>query len=160
MTSATASAETPTAVATRTATAADLPAVLALYGTQGLGDAGVLTHDEARAMLERFRAYPDYRLYVATARGEIVGSFALLIMENLAHRGAPSGIVEDVVVREDWRGRGVGTRMMRFALERCRHRGCYKLALSSHLVRTQAHRFFASLGFSQHGLSFVAWPLA
>lgn len=151
--------ENGTDVAIRIATTADLPRVLALYGTRGLGDDDVLTPEEARLMLERFRAYPDYRLYVATAGGEVVGSFALLIMDNLAHRGAPSGVLEDIVVREDWRGRGIGGRMVRFAIERCRHRRCYKLVLSSHLARAEAHRFFESLGFQQHGLSLVVAPL-
>ena len=35
---------------------------------------------------------------MAELNGEIVGTFALLIMDNLAHLGAPSGVVEDVVV--------------------------------------------------------------
>ena len=49
-------------------------------------------------MLERFADYPDYTLYVAEQAGDVVGSFALLVMDNLGHLGAPSAIVEDVVV--------------------------------------------------------------
>jgi GNAT superfamily N-acetyltransferase len=150
--------ETPTDVAIRIATAADLPAILALYGQRDLDDGDVLSPEDARLTLERIRSYPDYRVYVAVAGGEVVGTFALLIMDNLAHRGAPSGVVEDVVVRGDRRGRGIGTRMMRFAMERCRQRGCYKLALSSNLVRADAHRFYESLGFHRHGVSLVVAP--
>jgi GNAT superfamily N-acetyltransferase len=84
-----------------------------------------------------------------------VGTFALLIMRNLAHCGAPSGIVEDVVVDEGARGRGVGRRMMEYARARCREEGCYKLVLSSNVSRTDAHRFYESLGFRRHGYSFA-----
>jgi GNAT superfamily N-acetyltransferase len=106
------------------------------------------------------RAYPDYQLYVAMAQGEIVGVFALLVMDNLGHLGAPSGVVEDVVVREDWRHRGIGQEMMGFAMEYCKSRGCYKLALSSNIHREEAHGFYESLGFTKQGYSFVVelWP--
>ena len=33
-------------------------------------------------------------------------------------------------------------------------RGCYKLTLSSNIARANAHEFYRSLGFEQHGLSF------
>ena len=99
--------------------------------------------------------YPDYRMYVALLDGSIVGTFALLIMDNLAHLGAPSGVVEDVVVRSDRQGLGIGKQMMRFAMARCRERGCYKLALSSNLKREAAHRFYEDLGFKRHGYSYV-----
>ena len=138
----------------RAASRADLGPVLALYrdletgGEEGLDPAG------AERIFARMGQYPDYHLYVAEAEGEILGAFALLIMDNLAQSGAPSGVLEDVAVRADRRGRGIGKRMMEFALERCREAGCYKMALSSSLQREEAHRFYESLGFERHGYSF------
>lgn len=131
----------------------DLPSILALY--REVGDRDVVPLDRARVILERMRSYPDYDVYVAVSGGEVVGTFALLIMDNLAHLAAPSGVVEDVVVRGDWQRRGIGRRMMRWARERCRARGCYKLTLSSRLAREAAHRFYAALGFQRHGYSFL-----
>jgi GNAT superfamily N-acetyltransferase len=83
-----------------------------------------------------------------------VGTFALLIMDNLAHLGAPSAIIEDVAVDPDWQGHGVGKAMMEHALTICRERGCYKAALSSNLRRKRAHAFYDALGFERHGYSF------
>src|SRR5262249_20242675 len=77
---------------------ADLPAVLDLYAQPDFDDGRVLSTEEARRLLARFADYPDYVLYVAEIDGKIVGSFALLVMENLGHLGRPSAIVEDVVV--------------------------------------------------------------
>ena len=111
------------AVEIRPAAEADLPAILALY--RDVGDRHVLPLDQAQTIFRRMRSYPDYVVYVAVSAGAIVGTFALLIMDNLAHLGAPSGVVEDVVVRSDRQGRGIGRRMMQFARERCRERGCY-----------------------------------
>ena len=59
------------------------------------------------------------------------------------------------MVASDARGQGIGRTMMRFAMQRCAARGCYKLALSSHLCREEAHRFYEALGFGKHGYSFL-----
>jgi GNAT superfamily N-acetyltransferase len=138
----------------RPAARADLPGVLALYAQPEIDDGDVLPIPEAEHIFARFARYPDYTLYVAEQDGRIVGSFALLIMDNLGHLGAPSGIVEDVVVDPPLHGRGIGQAMMRFALERCHEKRCYKLMLSSNAKRERAHAFYEALGFDRHGFSF------
>jgi ribosomal protein S18 acetylase RimI-like enzyme len=144
----------PAAILVREATAADIPAVLALYAQPELDDGNVLPIEEAVALYQRFARYPDYTLYVALEGGAVVGSFALLVMDNLGHLGAPSGIVEDVVVAPERQGHGIGRAMMRFAFERCREKRCYKLVLSSNAKRARAHAFYEKLGFERHGYSF------
>jgi GNAT superfamily N-acetyltransferase len=138
----------------RPANAADIAGVLALYAQPDLDDGKVLPLDQAVALFERFGRYPDYTLYVAEQNREIVGTFALLVMDNLGHLGAPSGIVEDVVVAPALQSSGIGRIMMLFAMERCRQKGCYKLVLSSNAKRSRAHAFYESLGFERHGFSF------
>ncbi|HSW20515.1 MAG TPA: GNAT family N-acetyltransferase [Ramlibacter sp.] len=142
----------------RQATEDDLPAVLALYAQPGLDDGDVLSLDDARRVFAEFARYPKYRLFVAcegTAQGPVIASYALLVMHNLAHRGAPSAVAEDVVVAFDRHGLGIGRRLMAHAMEQAREAGCYKLALSSNRTRADAHAFYESLGFAQHGLSFA-----
>jgi GNAT superfamily N-acetyltransferase len=138
----------------RPANAADIAGVLALYAQPDLDDGNVLPLEQAVALFERFGRYPDYTLYVAEQDHEIVGTFALLVMDNLGHLGAPSGIVEDVVVAPARQSSGIGRTMMHFAMERCRQKGCYKLVLSSNAKRERAHAFYESLGFERHGFSF------
>ena len=106
----------PAPVLVRPAHAADVAGVLALYAQPDLDDGNVLPIDQAVALLERFGRYPDYTLYVAEQDHAIVGSFALLVMDNLGHLGAPSGIVEDVVVAPARQSNGIGAAMMRFAM--------------------------------------------
>lgn len=139
----------------RKAAESDLPAVLRLYAQPGMDNGRVLSVDDAAQILRRMAAYPEYGVYVATQDdGSVVGTFALLVMENLAHMGTPSAVVEDVCVDERLHGQGIGRAMMEFAMEFARRRGCYKLALSSNAAREGAHAFYRSLGFEQHGLSF------
>jgi ribosomal protein S18 acetylase RimI-like enzyme len=138
----------------RPARKADLPAVLALYAQPDMDDGHVLALKDAEAIFDRFGRYPDCMLYVAEMDGAIIGSFALLVMDNLGHLGSPSAIVEDVVVDPACHSSGVGRSMMAFALETARAKGCYKLVLSSNARRTRAHAFYESLGFERHGYSF------
>lgn len=143
----------PEAFSIRRAQRADLAAVIDLYVQSGLDEAA-LPLDQAEAVFERMQCYPDYGLYVAEAQGQVVGTYALLIMDNLGHCGAPSGVLEDVAVAAGWQSRGVGRAMVGHAIAHCRERGCYKLALSSNIHRERAHAFYEGLGFERHGYSF------
>lgn len=138
----------------RPARKADLPDVLRLYAQPEIDDGKVLELEEAETIFEHISAYPDYTIYVATSEHQIVGTFALLVMENLGHLGAPSAIIEDVAVDPQWQGQGIGTKMMRYALEVANLKGCYKAVLSANLKRKRAHAFYESLGFKLHGYSF------
>lgn len=138
----------------REATLGDLSSILALYSQLGMDNGDVLSPNRAKKIYNKLQSYPDYKLYVALKNSLHVGAFALLIMDNLGHQGASSGIVEDVIVRRDVRGQGIGKTMMEFAVQKCRERGCYKISLSSNLQRVGAHRFYESLGYRRHGYSF------
>lgn len=138
----------------RPASKADLPEVLRLYAQPALDDGKVVTLPEAERIFDRMARYPAYQVYVAVAGDNIVGTFALLIMDNLGHLGTSSGVVEDVAVDPLIQGQGVGKTMMAYAIERCRERGCYKIVISSNFKRPKAHAFYESLGFERHGYSF------
>ncbi len=139
----------------RQATAADLPSVLALYAQPAMDNGQVLPIAEAKQLLAQFSHYPNYRLFVACDADRVVGTFALLVMHNLAHQGTPSAIVEDVVVSDAHQSQGIGRDMMRHAMALAREAGCYKLVLSSNQKRERAHAFYESLGFQRHGFSFL-----
>lgn len=78
-------------------------------------------------------------------------------MDTLGSRCAPEAVVEDLVVDQAGRGRGIGRAMMEFVMARAQA-GCYKLVLSSNLEREDAHRFYDAIGFRRHGVSFMAEP--
>ena len=138
----------------RQATISDLPSILQLYA-EVLDKGQVLSLSEAEVLFQKMSGYPNYKVYVAEQEHQVIGTFALLIMDNLAHRGTPSGIVEDVAVQENLQGKGIGRQMMQYAMQVCGEAGCYKLVLSSNQKRVEAHAFYESLGFDKHGFSFL-----
>jgi GNAT superfamily N-acetyltransferase len=142
-------------IAIREAAETDLPAILRAYEDAGIGRGMSWTAEEAREQFAKLRQYPSYRIFVAETDGAITGTYALIILDNLAKRGARAGVVEDVAVLPSFQGRGIGRAMMEHAREECRRAGCYKMTLSSNVAREGAHRFYDSLGFERHGYSFL-----
>jgi len=135
----------------------DLPGVMRVLAESGIDGDLSFTVEEARKHLAHIRRWPNCRLLVALAEGEIVGTYLLLIVDKLGKRGTPAGLVEDVAVLPACQGQGIGRAMMQHAIAECRKAGCYKLALSSNVKRGSAHRFYESLGFERHGYSFAVF---
>jgi len=133
----------------------DLTEIISLYAQPKMDNGNVLSIDKAKVLFKKIKSYPCYNIFVATIENKIVGTFALLIMDNLAHTGTPSAVIEDVAVDPKYQRRGVGKFMMNFVINQCKEAGCYKLALSSNIKRINTHKFYDSLGFKQHGISFV-----
>jgi GNAT superfamily N-acetyltransferase len=92
-------------------------------------------------MFRRMQLYPNYKIWLANVNRLTIGTFALLIMDNLGHNCAPIGIIENVVVDVKSRRLGYGRAMMLHAAKICREAGCYKLILESNLKLEQAHKF-------------------
>lgn len=133
----------------------DIPAILSLYSEKEIDDGKVLDIDTANILFTEIMSYPDYKIYLCMHDNNIVGTFSLVILTNLAHMGAKSGLIEDVVVLEKYRSKGIGKGMMRFVIEKCREKCCYKIALSSNMKRVRAHQFYEDIGFKKHGFSFT-----
>jgi GNAT superfamily N-acetyltransferase len=139
----------------RTATRADVPAILALLDDDDIArsrQSGQVTSesvDAARwAAFEAIDADPRNELIVADQDGTVVGTCQLTFIPSLSRRGAERMTIEAVRVRGDLRGRGTGRAMMIWSLERARERGCGLAQLTTDKRRTDAHRFYASLGFT------------
>ena len=115
----------------------------------------ILALPEATIIFNRMKLYADYQVYVTEINGEIIGTYALAIMDNLAHMGSKSGLIEDVVVSQTHQRQGIGQQMMGYAIETCREKSCYKVLLSSNLKRENAHDFYDSIGFKKHGYSYL-----
>jgi GNAT superfamily N-acetyltransferase len=144
----------PYEILIRPAGKSDLPAVIQMYAQPDLDNGSVLSATAAEMIYDKMKSYPNYQIYVAEVEGQLVGTFALIILDNLIHLGSPSGVVEAVAVAPEWQGKGIGKAMMRYAWNLCQRAGCYKLTLSSNLKRHRAHAFYESLGFKKHGFSF------
>ncbi len=141
----------------RTATRTDVPAILALLADDDIararaaaGEAPVPEAVDAAlwAAFEAIDADPRNDLIVAEADGAVVGTCQLTFTPSLSRGGAQRMTVEAVRVRADLRGQGIGRALMRWSVDRARERGCGLVQLTTDRRRTEAHRFYESLGFT------------
>ncbi|BCB87934.1 GNAT family N-acetyltransferase [Phytohabitans suffuscus] len=136
-------------LAFRAATRDDLPAIVALLADDTLGAARESAGDPAyAAAFDAIEADPRNTLVVADRAGEVVGTMQLTYIPGLSHRGGERLQIEAVRVRADQRGLGLGREMIGWAVEQARARGCRLVQLTTDKRRTDAHRFYASLGFT------------
>ena len=145
-----------TAVTIRAATRADVPTIVRLLADDPLGRSRETLDDLAvyDAAFDRILAEPQHRLVVAELDGVVVGTLQLTVIPGLSRRGATRSLVEAVRVDSSVRSGGVGTQLLRWAIEAARVSGCTLVQLTTDASRTDAHRFYERLGFVGSHLGF------
>jgi N-acetylglutamate synthase-like GNAT family acetyltransferase len=79
--------------------------------------------------------------------GAVIGCLQLCILPGLSSQGASRGLIEDVRVATHCRSRGVGEKIVQWAVAEARAKGCALVELLTHSTRVDAQRFYARLGF-------------
>ncbi|MFI1974159.1 GNAT family N-acetyltransferase [Streptomyces wedmorensis] len=135
----------------RPATRAELPAVLALLADEEkVVDPGsiVVTPAYERAFAD-IEGDPRNEVLVLADGDLVVGCLQATYIPGLGKGGAERALIEAVRIRADRRGGGLGRELMERASARAKERGCALVQLTSDKQRTDAHRFYASLGFAR-----------
>lgn len=142
----------------RRATTADIEAIVALLADDRLGAAREKPGDPAyAAAFATVEADPNQLLVVVERDGRVVGCLQLTFIPGLSHCGAWRGQIESVRIAAGERGSGLGRRVFGWAIGQCRARGCAMVQLTTDKSRTDARRFYESLGFaaSHEGMKLV-----
>ena len=107
------------------------------------------------AELNEMVASPASVLLVArTADGAIVGTLTLVVFR------IPTGVrawIEDVIVDESVRGKGVGAALSLDAVRRAGAAGARTVDLTSRPSREAANRLYARLGFEERDTNVYRW---
>ncbi|MEV8586088.1 GNAT family N-acetyltransferase [Streptomyces sp. NPDC051180] len=135
----------------RPATRAELPAVLALLADEErvVDPASVTVTEAYERAFAAIEGDPRNEMLVLVDDGLVVGCLQATYIPGLGRGGAERALIEAVRIRADRRGGGLGRELMERAAARARERGCALVQLTSDKRRTQAHRFYASLGFAR-----------
>ncbi|WP_165969509.1 GNAT family N-acetyltransferase [Nonomuraea terrae] len=137
----------------------DVPAIVAMLADDPLGARreGDPADERYLAAFDRIDADPYDELIVAEIDGKVVGTMQLTYLAGLSRLGAERCQIEAVRVAASARSQGLGGKMIRWAIDRARARGCALVQLTSDKSRAEAHRFYDRLGFVQ---SHVGYKLA
>ncbi|WP_018547590.1 GNAT family N-acetyltransferase [Streptomyces sp. LaPpAH-108] len=128
----------------------DIPAIVALLADDPLGAQRESPDDLTPyyAAFARLDGDPNQHLVVAVLDGRVIGTLHLTVIPGLSRKGAARALIEAVRVHADQRGSGLGSELIRWAVERARELDCTLVQLTSDKTRTDAHRFYERLGFT------------
>ncbi|MCM2391461.1 GNAT family N-acetyltransferase [Streptomyces albipurpureus] len=134
----------------RSATPADLPAIVAMLADDPLGATRESPDDLTpyRDALDQLVNDPRHQQLVAVRGERVVGTLQLTIVPGLSRRGATRSQIEGVRVDAAERGSGLGGQLIEWAIEESRRQNCQLVQLTSDASRSDAHRFYERLGFS------------
>lgn len=86
-------------------------------------------------------------LLVACDDEKVVASLQITFTQYLSHKGTVRATIENVHVAESRRNLGIGTRLMKYAINLAKDKNCSIVQLTSNKTRKDAHRFYERLGF-------------
>jgi GNAT superfamily N-acetyltransferase len=99
----------------------------------------------------------DHRVFVVEGEGRAVGMATVQVLISTAE-GGPVGLVEDVVVAPEHRGRGLGRRLLAAVEGWAYQRGLARLQLLADRENAPALRFYEQAGWAPTQL--VCWRRA
>ena len=143
----------------RRARKADVPEIVALLAADSIrasefrfGEAELAGYANAFHAIDADPA--QLLVSVEDADEDIVGTMQLTFIPGLSRGGATRMQIEAVRVADDQRRNGLGSAMIRWAVDRARERGARMVQLTSDARRADAHRFYERLGFEASHVGF------
>ena len=121
-----------------------------LLSLDSLRKSSHLKPKKANYIFNKISKNPDYTIHVVIHDGKIIGATTLLIEYKFIHDGGKVGHIEDVVVRKEYQGKGVGKKLVSSLLQYAKKKGCYKTILD---CTDDLIPFYENLGFKRHSNS-------
>ena len=86
------------------------------------------------------------RIFVAREGGKVVGMASLLYTISTAE-GGKAALFEDFIVQPEYRGQGIGTRLLEYVIQQARAEGVLRITLLTDLKNDNAQDLYRKLGF-------------
>ncbi|MCM3672167.1 GNAT family N-acetyltransferase [Mesobacillus maritimus] len=140
-----------TKISFRSATEKDLDRIVRMLGDDVLGSKRERYEQPLpSSYLKAFEAIasdPNNELVVACEGEEVIGVLQITFTPYLTHQGGWRATIEGVRTSASVRGKGVGTKLIQWAIQRAEERVCHLVQLTTDKQRPDALRFYEKLGF-------------
>lgn len=111
--------------------------------------------------LEYYRAFDNidsdknHELVVLESEdGKIIGSIQLTFIQHLIKKGGVVAHIEAVMVHQGFRGKGIGKKLMHWAIERAKERKAILIQFTSNKRRQRSITFYKKMGFTDSHVGF------
>jgi GNAT superfamily N-acetyltransferase len=127
----------------------EMPELLALYKHLHAADDPMPEGDKLQQLWQENLSDKKMHLLVAESENRIVASCVLVVIPNLTRGGRPYGFIENVVTHTDYRKKGIGTGLLKYAQQIAWNKGCYKVMLMTSRQQPEIFRFYENAGFQR-----------
>lgn len=125
----------------------DLESLIKLYEQLDGANGEYSVEDARKVWRQEIEGNKKIKYFGAVENGKVISTCYCLIIPNLTRLGSSIAFVENVVTDKEYRGQGLGRKVMEMAIEFARKNNCYKVILQSASFRKEAHQFYKNLGF-------------
>ncbi len=87
-------------------------------------------------------------IVIENEENEVIGTLQLTFIQYLTYQGGIRAQIEAVRIREDQRGKGIGEKLFKWAINRSKEKGAHLLQLTTDKKRPEALKFYEKLGFT------------
>jgi PhnO protein len=94
---------------------------------------------------------PYFQIFVAEDSGVIQGTLSIWLRENLFH-GGQVALIDELIIGEESRGRGIGSQLVDHAVAYCADLGCEEVEVSTEMGNQSARNFYQKHGFIEQGV--------
>jgi GNAT superfamily N-acetyltransferase len=107
-----------------------------------------------RGQLAQLASRPGTTVFVAEDNGAIIGLLCFSIIP-LLHVSGGLGRISALVVDSQFKGQGIGRRLVAEAEEFAWNIGCARIEITSGDHRSDAHAFYETIGYKQDSRRFI-----
>ena len=137
----------------------ELSGILALYAHLHAADEPLPDAATVTQVWDDICRDPKLHCLAAEMDGVFVASCILAIIPNLTRGARPYGLIENVITHADYRRQGIGTALLRHALDVAWEHNCYKVMLLTGRKDEGVFCFYEKAGFLRDvKTGFIAYP--
>jgi ribosomal protein S18 acetylase RimI-like enzyme len=111
------------------------------------GDTSPITED----YVSKYLATPRCHALLAEVDGQAVGLLTYSVRPDLYHAG-PTASIDELVVRGEWRGQGVGSALVQEVLRRAATDGWVEVSVTTLKENEAAQRFYRAHGLADEAV--------
>lgn len=113
-----------------------------------------------RVSLQQFLSNPALgRVWLITERDQVIGYVAVTFSYSIEFRGL-GAYIDELYLRSDYRGKGIGSRTLKFVEQFCRSQHIASIALSVHDDNERAYKVYRKAGYDDRGYQVMVKAIA
>ena len=120
--------------------------IINLYNYFSINDKTILDLKNLKSLIERLPQ--NHNIFLYLENNIIVGGITLIIEEKIIHSGGKVGHIEDFVVLDIYRNKGIGSLLYNYVKNLCEQNKCYKMILDCNEL---LENYYIKKGFVKKG---------